>query len=164
MSDILWLMRKNLNTVTLTIYSHEIVSLYKNYLGLNRHCYESKHEGNKMAQQSSVGQLATFKAWIDSRSRQLFVTTKWKLSRLRFAGPRHGKEKNQRRSLRYGLGFLLVPVNVERLKKNWSIGGRRPSAEGEKNWADIRLRFDCLFDLRRGYSERNPCSQKFSRR
>ena len=43
-------------------HPQEIVSSNKNFLGLNRHCCETKHEGNKMAQQSSVGQLAIFKA------------------------------------------------------------------------------------------------------
>lgn len=75
--------------------------------------------------------------WIDSRSRQLIVATRRKLSRPRFlgheirAGARKGK-KNRRRSLRHGLGSLLVPADIPRLEKNWSIDGRRPSAEKKK--------------------------------
>lgn len=41
-------------------------------------------------------------------------------------------KKNRRRSLRHGLGSLLVPADIPRLEKNWSIDGRRPSAEKKK--------------------------------
>lgn len=173
-TSVLWLMRKNLNTHDILKKLYLWIKISSDWIAIaaSPNTKEIKWRSSHPSDDSRYSRRKTISSilsWIDSRSCQLFVTTRWKLSRLRFSGHEIRTEtwkgkKNQRRSLRYGLGFLLVPVNVERLEKNWSIGGRRPSAEAKKNWVDIRLCFNCPFDLRRGYSERNPCSEKISRR
>lgn len=119
----------------------------ESYLRPSRHRHRrTKHEESKMAshrvRRITCGDqrrktVSSILPWVESRSRQLVVATRRKLSRPRFlaheirAGARKGK-KNQSTSLRHDLGSLLVPADIRRLEKNWSIDGRRPSAEKKK--------------------------------
>ena len=119
-------------------------------------------------QRSKTRNCLLILAWVDSRSRQLIVATRRKLSRPRFlgheirAGARKGK-KNQRRSLRHGLGSSLVPADIRRLEKI-GVLTEEDLLRRKKNWTDTGPRFDCSFGLRRGYSKRILRSGKFYRR
>lgn len=66
----------------------------------------------------------------------------------------HGREKNQRRSLRRGLGSLLVPADARRLGKKIGVLTEEDLLRMEKNSTGIRTRFDCSCDLRGRNSER----------
>ena len=74
-----------------------------------------------------------------------------------------GRKKNQRRSLRHGLGSSLVPADIRRLEKI-GVLTEEDLLRRKKNWTDTGPRFDCSFGLRRGYSKRILRSGKFYRR
>lgn len=118
----------------------------ESYLRPNRHHHErTKHEESKMAshcvRRITCGDqrrktVCSIVPWVDSRSRQLIVATRRKLSRPRFlgheirAGARKGK-KNQRKSLRHDLGSLLVPAVISDVWKKLEYW-RKKTFCGEK--------------------------------
>ena len=98
-------------------------------------------------QRSKTRNCLLILAWVDSRSRQLIVATRRKLSRPRFlgheirAGARKGKKKSKE-IVTTRPWIFVSPGWYPTFGKNWSIDGRRPSAEKKKldgHWAPFRL-------------------------